>query len=153
MPHHKGLRMVPTVGWALLSCVIVAGLSGCGGLSGRVADETPTPPVATSPALAESHFQRAARSCGLNGSGYGAIEDAGYTMTLQGKPKKGSRGGLSLKEIGCVLDAVEVPDSIASQMDGTRALDGTQKATWGKISATWTYHPDNGFRINLTESK
>lgn len=74
-------------------------------------------------------------------------------MTLQGQPKKGSSGGLSLREIACVLEAVKVPDGIASQMDGTRALDGMQEATWGKISVTWTYHPDSGFRIILTESE
>ena len=111
------------------------------------------PSVAASSASAESHFQQVARSCGLNGSEYGATGDGGYSITLQGKPKKGSSGGLGANEIACVLDAVKVPDSIASQMDGTRALDGMQKATWDKISATWTYRPDNGYRIILTESK
>ena len=153
VPRHKRARTVPAAGWALLSLVAVAGLSGCGGLSGPAADKTPTPSGATSPAPAESHFQQAARSCGLNGGDYGAIGEDGYRITLQGKPKKGSGGGLTLKDIDCVLDAVSVPDSIASEMDGTRAVDGMQKATWDKISATWTYHPDKGFLIILTESK
>lgn len=74
-------------------------------------------------------------------------------MTLTGKPEKGYRGGLSLEEIACVLTTLSVPDSVVSQMDATRALDGMQKASWDKISATWTYHPDNGFRIILTQSK
>lgn len=153
VPCDKQARMAPVTGWALLGPIIIAGLSGCGSLPGSAADQTPTPAGATSSAPAETHLQQAARSCGLYGSSYGAIGDDGYSITLQSKPKKGSRGGLSLTEIDCVLDVVKVPNAIASQMDGTRALDGTQDATWDKISATWTYHPDNGFRIILTELK
>ncbi|GGI01388.1 hypothetical protein GCM10007170_40710 [Arthrobacter liuii] len=61
--------------------------------------------------------------------------------------------GLSLKEIFCVLNALSVPDSVVTQMDATRALDGMQRASWDKISATWTYHPNTRFRVILTESK
>ncbi len=152
LPQHKLAAMVPA-GWGLLSCVMIAGLSGCGGMSGPTADKTPTPSLATSSAPGESDLQQAARACGLNGSEYAVIGDAGYTLTLQGKPKNGSRGGLSLKEMACVLNGVKVPDNIASQMDGTRALDGMQRAAWRRTTATWTYRPDNGFRIILTESK
>jgi hypothetical protein len=37
------------------------------------------------------------------------------------------------------------------QMKKTRALDGTQSASWDAIEATWSYHPDNGFDIILEE--
>jgi len=145
-------HMSPARSWGLLAPVMLVALAGCGGAS-TAADPAPKPSAATSSAPAKTHFQQASHSCGLNGSEYGAIGDAGYTITLQGQPEKGYRGGLSLKEIACVLNELSVPDSVVSQMDGTRALDGMQKASWDKISATWTYHPDNGFRIILTESK
>ncbi|WP_225498444.1 hypothetical protein [Arthrobacter sp. M4] len=58
-----------------------------------------------------------------------------------------------MSDIACILKAVNVPDSVVSQMDSTRALDGMQRASWDKISASWTYHPDNGFRVILSESK
>jgi hypothetical protein len=151
-PHHKRASRVPAPGWALVAPVMVVALAGCGGPS-SAADSTPPPSAPTSSPPAETHFQQADHSCGLNGSEYGAIGDAGYTMTLTGKPEKGYGGGLSLEEIACVLATLSVPDSVVSQMDATRALDGMQKASWDKISATWTYHPDNGFRIILTESK
>lgn len=52
----------------------------------------------------------------------------------------------------CVLSAVTVPDSVVSQIDATRALDGMQKASWDKFSASWTYHRDQGPRVVLSES-
>ncbi|WP_454698240.1 hypothetical protein [Arthrobacter humicola] len=60
---------------------------------------------------------------------------------------------LTLSDMACVLTAVAVPDSVVSQIDATRALDGMQKASWDKMSATWTYHPDHGLKIILAESK
>ncbi|WP_454698206.1 hypothetical protein [Arthrobacter humicola] len=60
--------------------------------------------------------------------------------------------GLPVAHMACILTAVAVPDSVVSQIDATRALDGMQKASWDKMSATWTYHPDHGLKIILTES-
>ncbi|MEW1807536.1 hypothetical protein [Pseudarthrobacter sp. NPDC080039] len=143
--------MSPARRWGLLTPVMLIALAGCGGYPGAT-DRTPAPSAATSSAPAESLIQQAAHSCAVTGSRYSTIGDAGHTITLEGAPKNKS-SGLSLTEIVCVLDALSVPDSVVSQMDATRALDGMQRASWDKISATWTYHPDNGFRVILTESK
>jgi hypothetical protein len=53
-----------------------------------------------------------------------------------------------LDEVYCIFDELEVPDSVISQVENTRALDGRQGAEWGDYAATWTYHPDDG--LNLT---
>jgi hypothetical protein len=37
-------------------------------------------------------------------------------------------------------------------MEGTRALDGRQTQTADGYSYTWSYHPDNGLDIIITES-
>jgi hypothetical protein len=37
-------------------------------------------------------------------------------------------------------------------MQNTRALDGMQDASWDNYKATWSFHPDNGFDLIITES-
>jgi hypothetical protein len=37
-------------------------------------------------------------------------------------------------------------------MDNTRALDGMQTASWGNYEASWTYHPDEGLDVVVTEA-
>jgi hypothetical protein len=132
----------------LIGVLMVVALAGCGGPS----DSSPTPSAATSSAHVEPDIHKAAFSCGLLNSRYASTGDAGYTITLEGRPD-GEYTGLRPEQIACVLTALAVPDSVVSEMDGTRAIDGTRKASWDKFSATWTYHPDHGLRIVLTESK
>jgi hypothetical protein len=38
-------------------------------------------------------------------------------------------------------------------MDKTRALDGVQTETWDNITAKWSYRPDSGFNVTLSEKK
>lgn len=83
---------------------------------------------------------------------YARIGDGGYTITMQGEPKN-SYVGLPVTDLACILKAVKIPDSVVAEIDSTRALDGTQKDSWDKFQASWTYHPDNGLRIIVTESK
>jgi hypothetical protein len=137
-------------GWSVAFVLALATLTGCGGTSEASATSPST--AATSSAPPQSKIQQASQSCHLDGSAYAALGDGGYTITLKGQPDAGTTG-LPIKDIACVLRAVSVPDSVVSQMDSTRALDGMQKATWDKISASWTYHPTNGLKVILTESK
>lgn len=55
-------------------------------------------------------------------------------------------------DLVCALGVMKTPSFVTSQINSTRALDGIQKATWGKISAFWTYHPDNGVNITFNQS-
>ena len=97
-------------------------------------------------------------SCDLDGVTYSdhvVVGDSGHTVTLEGEPDGThyTMAGVTGKEFGCVFAVVSMPDSVVSQMSGTRALDGTQTASWDEMSATWTYHPKNGLRVILTEAK
>src|SRR6187431_488370 len=56
-----------------------------------------------------------------------------------------------METIGCILYVLETPDTILAKMANTNALSGTQTAEWDGISASWTYHPDNGFDVIFTE--
>lgn len=155
--HSPRAQKLLARGWILAVSVVIMALAGCGGAS-SASDPTPTPSAATSTAPAPSLIQQASHSCRLDNSDYATLGDAGYTITMEGGPKNINSAtdyfkGLSDGQIVCVLSALSVPDSVVSQMDATRAMDGMQKASWDNISATWTYHPDDGLRIILAESK
>lgn len=133
-------------GIALVVPAVVIGLllTACGGQVEPAAEVTPTQ---TEPAM-----KQAQKYCGIVSSKYATLGDNGYTLTMRGRPKY-SELGMTPQEISCVLDAANTPDSVVGQMDSTRALDGMQKASWDKFSASWTFHPDDGAKIILTESK
>ena len=78
------------------------------------------------------------------------LADRGKTLTFSavGKyPSVASAGNYT--DLLCALGVLKVPSFVQTQIDTTRALDGLQKATWGKISAFWTYHPENGMNISF----
>ena len=43
------------------------------------------------------------------------------------------------KVFTCVASEVDLPDSIRSKMESTRAIDGTQSDTWNGLKVTWSY--------------
>ena len=133
--------MKATLGVAGAALLAIA-LTGCGG--GAAATPSPTETVAP--------FYTARVNCNLTTREGLDVGDDGHTATLQSKSKYGTIG-LDVSEVMCMLHEVHVPDSVVSQIQGTRALDGTQKANWDGFSASWTYHPDNGLRVVVTDSK
>jgi hypothetical protein len=58
----------------------------------------------------------------------------------------------SYADVSCTLSVMKAPSFVTAQIDTTRALDGLQKASWGKVSAFWTYHPDNGLNISFNSN-
>ena len=83
-----------------------------------------------------------------------ALLDNGTTLKFDytGKyhPYIASAG--SYADVTCALAVMKAPSFVTSQIETTRALDGLQKATWGKVSSFWTYHPDNGLNISFNSN-
>lgn len=73
------------------------------------------------------------------------VMDGGESVTLEtaGNDTKGA----PYSDVVCVLDALEMPESVKSRMASTRSLDGMQDVTWPGYAASWNYHPDNGLNI------
>lgn len=119
---------------------------------GSVVDAKEAPALAEEPAVETNLFEDAMSACGVSdvAEGMGAhLADEGSTLLLDGQGKEDSYGLLhQLQE--CVLLETGMPDSIKSRLGSTRALDGTQNASWESIEATWTYHPNAGLDIILT---
>jgi len=77
--------------------------------------------------------------------------DSGRTLKFNyaGKYSSYFAAAGSYADVTCALAVMKAPSFVTSQIDTTRALDGLQKATWGKVSSFWTYHPDNGLNISF----
>jgi BspA type Leucine rich repeat region (6 copies) len=80
-----------------------------------------------------------------------SLLDAGQTLKFSytGKYSSYMASAASYADVSCTLSVMKAPSFVTSQIDTTRALDGLQRATWGKNSAFWTYHPDNGLNISF----
>jgi uncharacterized Zn finger protein (UPF0148 family) len=53
----------------------------------------------------------------------------------------------SVQDIKAVNKALGLPDSLWDLMGGTNSLDGRQTETYGKITVSWKFHPDNGVEV------
>jgi hypothetical protein len=103
--------------------------------------------------LGQTKFEIAADACLITDVTAAVVGDDGYSLELDGEGKGASSGIMSVTDIACVLGRLKVPDSVVSQMDATSALQGRQAAEWDDVSASWTYHPDNGLDVILTLKK
>lgn len=53
--------------------------------------------------------------------------------------------------IGCVLEELGTSEALVAQMDATTAMMGSQSAEEDGLSYRWSYHPDNGVNMTITE--
>lgn len=90
-----------------------------------------------------------------------SLGDDGATLTLDGAGKDDrklrdgefvtSTGKLPTEELWCALDQIGASDAVIARMESTRALDGMQEITEDGFTYVWTYHPDNGLDIIVTD--
>ena len=99
--------------------------------------------------LSVSPLAKAAEACEL--PKLIVLADEGKTMMLHVAGEDGREfGDVTIDEVACILSETDVPTSVVSHIDSTRALDGQQTAEWGKIAARWSYHPSSGLNLVLT---
>ncbi|GAA4379531.1 hypothetical protein [Agromyces bauzanensis] len=120
------------IGIGLIAGVVVGALAGplFGAITAAV---TPSP------------ITRAVETCDVADNAWIVVGDDGDSVSLQTEGDETS--GAELTDVVCVLVELDVPDSVITRMDSTRALDGRQTAEWDDLSASWGYHPSNGLDI------
>lgn len=91
-------------------------------------------------------FSGAVTACGVEATAGILLGDEGQSISMQTEGTE-SYGGAPYEDVACVLFELDVPDSVVSRIDSTRALDGRQDAEWDNYSASWGYHPDSGLDI------
>lgn len=79
----------------------------------------------------------AAETCGIENP-----DRIGGTIRLAGE----------ITETACVLKAINTPADIINHMESTRAIDGQQTASADGYSYRWTYHPDHGLDVTITDT-
>lgn len=95
-----------------------------------------------------TRLEKAAKACSVSG----VIDDDGHTLSLRRVAAKEDPGRVSLVDYDCVLGELGVPRAVKDHMGSTRALDGTQTDEWDGLKARWTYHPDDGISMTITEN-
>lgn len=123
---------------ALGAVLVLAGCSGTGdgGVDRQSATEKPE----------TSAVETAQEAC----AGAGELADAGKTILFDTQGDDDIDGD-AIDDLVCVLVELDMPESVGARMEATRALDGMQSATWGRFEASWTYHPDDGMNLIVTE--
>lgn len=97
------------------------------------------------PSASGSAIAEAVESCGASASAGISMLDEGRSISM--KTSGAESGGAEYADVVCVLESLEMPQSVISRMGSTRALDGRQNGEWDRFSASWGYHPDNGLDI------
>ena len=103
--------------------------------------------------ISSRSFQSAADSCVSYGDdGYEDIQvsDDGESMFLDGSGED-DYSSLGAVEQFCILAQLDVPEIIITRMNATNALMGAQTGEWDGITASWTYHPNNGLDVSLSK--
>lgn len=137
------MRRAAAAGPVLLA---VLALSGCGSATELRPDED-QPGAAETPANERTALDQAYLDCGA-----GDLGDEGYSLVMDTQGDDDLAAGQdSYEDVACVVAKLDIPDSVVARIDATRALDGMQSATWGEFGASWTYHPDNGLDLIVTE--
>lgn len=78
------------------------------------------------------------------------LMDGGRTLILDTVKERSYRAdALVDSDYECAAGVMKMPAFISSKIESTRAIDGMQTAQWGKLSAFWNYHPDNGLNITF----
>lgn len=70
-------------------------------------------------------------------------------MIVDGAMAEGAVDDTAERAVGCLLGASGAPNEVQTAMLNTRAIDGAQSDSWLWITATWTYHPDDGLRVTF----
>ena len=88
-------------------------------------------------------FSDALAKCSLSDGPDSQIGDGGYTLTINNEGNNDATG-VSYDDLACLIAALNTPAAVRSHIDQTTSLDGRQTETWGKVTMSWTYHPDRG---------
>ena len=93
-------------------------------------------------------LEDAVAACDLDSNIYAELGDEGSSLSLDMEGET-DFDGLSYDDVSCVLEELEMPDSVDNRMGQTTSMDGMQDASWDGIHASWNYHPDDGLDVIL----
>jgi hypothetical protein len=103
--------------------------------------------AAASDAAKQTRLKEAYDGCKRSDTGNTMeLTDDGKTIVVDTRSEYGSTAGMN-----CVLKALGTSESIKAQMDRTTAMMGVQDAESDDLEYSWSYHPDNGVNLVITD--
>lgn len=81
------------------------------------------------------------------------LSDSSRTLELIRYGKGYLLSHLNGSDFNCAMKALNVSAAVKSRIFSTRAIDGQQSARVGPMTASWTYHPNDGLNITFTYLK
>lgn len=120
----------------------------------KVTGERPTCPSGFKNLMANFATFQAFSNCQLFKKdslvGGAQLKDGGRTLILDTVKERSYRiNALNNADYLCAAKVMKMPAFVESKVESTRAIDGLQNAQWGRVSAFWNYHPDNGLNITF----
>lgn len=95
--------------------------------------------------VAQASLVAAVAACDSSGSPYVTVDEGG--LVLEGEGEESS--GVSVSTILCILEELDIPDSVVTRISNTNSTMGIVHGSWGDYLASWSYHPDNGLFIHV----
>ncbi|SFT99996.1 hypothetical protein SAMN05660657_04595 [Geodermatophilus amargosae] len=149
--QRQRLSLGPVIG-GVVAAVVISGAVGF--TVGRVTASTPEAEqaVARAPsapsAASESRLEAVYDDCQIQDTGDSvSLSDGGATIVIDTRSEYGSTAGLI-----CVMRELQTPQSIKAQVERTTAMMGVQDAEQDGLDYSWSYHPDNGMNMVITET-
>ncbi|MFF2272218.1 hypothetical protein ACFVTX_08080 [Agromyces sp. NPDC058136] len=144
---------LPTIvgGGALVVGLLLGGMIGSTAATASFEAEAQAAAEAEESAAKEAEaaklkiFSDAVKKCSV--SGKVVVTDGGHSMIIDAAGEEFGSGDVDFGELDCIISAVDTPASVRSKMYETRSLDGRQEGAWGDLTASWSYHPDDGLDI------
>jgi len=140
------MRLALIVGAIVIAVVLVpVGINAFTELQTNAAEAAK---VAAQAEKEKTFFNNVAANCGVFNSFAVTIETDGSSMFVSGYGDEDVIG-MPIDDLVCVITGAGVPQTVIDRMNTTTSLMGIQEASWDDLSASWSYHPDNGLDINF----
>jgi hypothetical protein len=162
VPPPPESRKPRTFGLAVVILAAVAGIA-VGALGGIVltdggdgtadGDSTSAGAEPADISLDSTRFELAYEACGGATAlePYLQVADEGTSIVIDGPSDESAGLTDAITGTFCVLEELEVPTFVTTQIENTTSLMGRQEASWDGIEASWSYHPDNGLDLVLVD--
>lgn len=102
-------------------------------------------------AMGPTKLEKAYDSCehSLEAASAGAVElaDGGHTILIDTSDDSGDYFAAE-----CLIAALDIPASTRSNIDHTTSMMGRQTDEHDGITLEWSYHPDNGLIMTITDN-